>query len=224
MRRLSAAASKKVCKPIMLTTIIIASKNKGKIDEIKDMLSDFPIEILSLNHYPNAPDVEENGRTFLENALLKARAIADFTGMPVLADDSGLEVDHLAGGPGIFSARYAGADATDEENNHKLLLALKDVPATQRGASFRCVLVLYLPHGEYQAFEGCWRGRIGDEFRGGHGFGYDPLFYLPEIAKTVAEITAAEKNKLSHRSQAVHKLKKYLQSNFFPEKLIENGA
>lgn len=209
---------------MMLKTIVIASKNKGKIEEIKDMLSDFPVEILSLNHYPNAPDVEENGPTFLENALIKAHAISDFTGMPVLADDSGLEVDHLAGGPGIFSSRYAGADATDGENNHKLLMALKDVPAAQRGASFRCVLVLYWPHGDYQAFEGRWRGRIGDEFRGDHGFGYDPLFYLPEIGKTVAEITPTEKNKRSHRSQAVHELKKYLQSNYFPEKLTETGA
>jgi XTP/dITP diphosphohydrolase len=209
---------------MMLKTIVIASKNNGKIEEIKDMLSDLPIEILSLNHYPTAPDVVENGSNFLENALIKAHAIADFTGMPVLADDSGLEVDHLAGEPGIFSARYAGAGATDGENNHKLLMALKNVPATQRGASFRCVLVLYWPHGEYQAFEGRWRGQIGDEFRGGHGFGYDPLFYLPEIGKTVAEITTTEKNKRSHRSQAVHELKKYLKSNYYPEKLTNNGA
>jgi len=209
---------------MMLNTIVIASKNKGKIEEIKDMLSDLPIEILSMNHYPKAPDVEENGRTFLENALLKAHAISDFTGMPVLADDSGLEVDHLAGGPGIFSSRYAGAGATDGENNDKLLMALKNVPAEQRGASFRCVLVLYWPQGAYKAFEGHWRGRIGGEYRGDHGFGYDPLFYLPEIGKTVAEITPAEKNKWSHRSQAVHELKKYLQSHYFPEKLTENGA
>jgi XTP/dITP diphosphohydrolase len=128
-----------------------------------------------------------------------------------------LEVDHLGGGPGIFSARYAGADATDEENNQKLLMTLQDVPVTQRGATFRCVLVLYFPLGEYKIFEGRWRGRIGDAFRGGHGFGYDPLFYLPEEGKTVAELTAAEKNKLSHRSQAVHELKKYLQSKYFPE-------
>jgi XTP/dITP diphosphohydrolase len=209
---------------MMLKTIVIASKNNGKIGEIKEMLSDLPIEMLSLNHHPNAPDVEENGCTFLENALIKARAIADFTGMPVLADDSGLEVDHLGGGPGIFSARYAGADATDGENNQKLLLALKNVPTPQRGASFRCVLVLYFPNGDYQTFEGRWRGMIGYELCGGHGFGYDPLFYLPELGKTVAEITAAEKNKRSHRSQAVHELKKYLQSNFFPEKQTEIGA
>jgi len=208
----------------MLRTIVIASKNDGKIEEIKDMLSDLPLEVLSLNHYPNAPDVEESGRTFLENALIKAQAIADFTGMPVLADDSGLEVDHLSGGPGIFSARFAGGDATDGENNQKLLMALENVSNPQRGASFCCVLVLYFPNGEYQVFEGRWRGRIGVEYRGGHGFGYDPLFYLPEIGKTVAEMTAAEKNKRSHRSQAVHKLKKYLQSNYFPEKITENGA
>ncbi len=209
---------------MMLRTIVIASKNNGKIGEIKDMLSDLPIEILSLNHYPNAPDVEENGRTFLENALIKARAIVDFTGVPVLADDSGLEVDHLRGGPGIFSARYAGANATDGENNQKLLLALKNVPAPQRGASFRCVLALCFPNGDYRTFEGHWRGMIGDELCGGHGFGYDPLFYLPEIGKTVAEITATEKNKRSHRSQAVHELKKYLQRNLYPEKKTEIGA
>lgn len=208
----------------MMDTLVIASKNIGKIEEIRDMLSDLPLKIHSLNNFPNAPDIEESGRTFLENALIKARTITEFTGMPVLADDSGLEVDYLAGGPGIFSSRYAGADATDGENNKKLLMALQNVPAEQRGASFRCVLVLYRPHGEYQAFEGSWRGRIGDEYRGGHGFGYDPLFYLPEIGKTVAEITPAEKNKLSHRSQAVNELKKYLQSNYFHEKLIEDGA
>ncbi|MFA6413168.1 MAG: non-canonical purine NTP pyrophosphatase, partial [Syntrophales bacterium] len=142
----------------------------------------------------------------------------------VLADDSGLEVDHLGGGPGIFSARYAGADATDGKNNQKLLLALKNVPGPQRGASFRCILVLYFPAGDYRTFEGLWRGRIGDGLCGGHGFGYDPLFYLPEIGKTVAEITAAEKNKRSHRSLAVHELKKYLQSNYFPEKKTRTGA
>jgi XTP/dITP diphosphohydrolase len=142
----------------------------------------------------------------------------------VLADDSGLEVDHLGGGPGIFSARYAGPNATDEDNNRKLLAALEGVPAPQRGATFRCVLVLYLPPGEHKVFEGRWRGCIGEELHGGHGFGYDPLFYLPEIGKTVAEITAAEKNKLSHRSQAVQELKKYLQNHYFPEKLAGNGA
>jgi len=209
---------------MMLDTIVIASKNKGKIAEIKDMLSDLPIEILSLDQYPDAPDVEESGRTFLENALLKARAISDFTGLPVLADDSGLEVDHLAGGPGIFSSRYAGTGASDSENNEKLLTALKNIPVEQRGASFHCVLVLYWPHGEYQAFDGQWRGRIGDEYRGSHGFGYDPLFYLPDTGKTVAELTAAEKNTRSHRSQAVQELKKYLQNHYFPEKLTENGA
>lgn len=209
---------------MLLKTVVIASKNKGKVGEIKEMLSDLPVEILSLNHYPNAPDVEENGGTFLDNALLKGRAIADFTGLPVLADDSGLEVDHLAGGPGIYSARYAGTDATDEENNQKLLKALQNVPILQRGATFCCVLVLYFPHGGYKAFEGRWRGRIGDEYRGNHGFGYDPLFYLPEIGKTVAELTAAEKNKLSHRSQAVNELKKFLQSNYIPEKLTSHGA
>lgn len=209
---------------MVLKTVVIASKNKGKVGEIKEMLSDLPIEILSLNHYPNAPDVEEDGGTFLENALLKGKAIADFTGLPVLADDSGLEVDHLAGGPGIYSARYAGTDATDEENNQKLVKALHNVPILQRGATFCCVLVLYFPHGGYKAFEGRWRGRIGDEYRGSHGFGYDPLFYLPEIGKTVAELTAAEKNELSHRSQAVHELKKFLQSNYIPEKLTSHGA
>jgi XTP/dITP diphosphohydrolase len=204
---------------MMPKMIVIASKNNGKVDEIKAMLSDLPVEIISLNEYANAPDVEEKGGTFLENALLKGKTISKFTGLPVVADDSGLEVDHLAGGPGIYSARYAGPNATDEENNRKLLAALEGVPVPRRGATFRCVLVLYSPHGEHKVFEGRWRGCIGEELHGGHGFGYDPLFYLPEIGKTVAEITAAEKNKLSHRSQAVQELKKYLQNNYFPEKL-----
>ncbi|HOF05351.1 MAG TPA: XTP/dITP diphosphatase [Syntrophales bacterium] len=191
--------------------LVIASKNRGKVEEIRTMLAEVPLRILSLADYPDAPSVVEDGDSFLANALKKARILTEYTGMPSLADDSGLEVDFLQGAPGIYSSRYAGEEATDEENNRKLLAELNGVPAGRRGAAFRCVLVLYRPDGSYEQFTGRWPGVIGEDMRGHHGFGYDPLFYLPDLGKTAAEMTAEEKNLASHRSQAVQALKKYLQ-------------
>ncbi len=194
--------------------LVIASKNRGKITEIKEMLAVLPLEILSLQDYPEAPAIEEDGESFFANALKKARVISGYTGLPVLADDSGLEVDALAGAPGIHSARYAGGEATDEENNRKLLKVLNNVPAEMRGAAFRCVLVLYRPEGTYEKFTGRWPGVITETLRGDNGFGYDPLFYVPAAGKTVAEMSREEKNLRSHRAQAVQALKKHLLAKY----------
>lgn len=190
--------------------IVFASKNEGKVKEIKAMLSGTDIELVSLNSYSNVPEIVEDGASFQENALKKARIISEFTGENVLADDSGLVVDVLNGEPGIYSSRYAGPDATDEENNAKLLENLKKVPADKRTASFNCVLVLYKKNKEISFFEGKWQGQIIDEKRGSNGFGYDPIFWVPELKMTVAELPADVKNKVSHRGQAFAKLKKEL--------------
>ena len=160
--------------------------------------------------YGDVPDVIEDGHTYLENALKKAKAYSDFTRAAVLADDSGLEVDFLQGAPGIYSARYAGSDATDEENYRKLLQALAGVASEDRGAMFRCVLVLYHPDGQCESFEGTWRGMIHTEPVGEKGFGYDPVVYLPEMGLTVAQLAPEVKNKLSHRGQALALFKEWL--------------
>ncbi len=188
-------------------TIIIASENKGKVRELKALLEGMEVDLRSLSDYPDAPHVEENGRTFLENAFIKARTISDFTGMTVIADDSGLEVDALGGRPGIYSARYAGDTATDEENICKLLYEMGSVPEGKRGAAFRCVLVLYRTNGTSETFEGTLRGSITREPSGKEGFGYDPVFFVPEYMVTVAELDPAVKNRISHRGKAFAQLK-----------------
>jgi XTP/dITP diphosphohydrolase len=162
-----------------LKKIVLASRNPGKIREIQAMLADLGISLFSLNDYPEIPEIVEDGKSFLENALKKGRTVAEATGEVVLADDSGLEVDALEGAPGIYSARYAGNNADDQQNNRKLLHDLKGIPTPNRGATFRCVLILYPPDGHYEAFEGRWEGRIAEAPAGKGGFGYDPLFFLP---------------------------------------------
>ena len=190
--------------------IVFASRNEGKVREIQEMLEPTGIDLVSLNSFKAAPDILEDGHSFLENALKKARTIAEFTGENVLADDSGLEVDILKGEPGIISARYAGENATDEENNARLLEKLRNVPPEKRTACFHCELVLYKKDGSYKSFTGLWPGLIIDEPRGANGFGYDPIFLVPQLGKTAAELPPAIKNKLSHRGQAFEKLKKAL--------------
>jgi XTP/dITP diphosphohydrolase len=190
--------------------IIFASRNEGKIKEIKNMLEKMDIELVSLNNYKNVPEIVEDGESFLQNALKKARIVSEITGETVLADDSGLQVDVLGGEPGIHSARYAGDEAKDEENNNKLLEKLKDIPPEKRDAFFCCVLVIYKSDGTYYSFEGKWRGIIIDERRGSNGFGYDPIFYVPKLKKTAAELPPKIKNKVSHRGQAFAKLKESL--------------
>jgi len=187
--------------------IVFATKNEGKVKEIKEMLARTDVELLSLNHFESLPEIVEDGKNYLENALKKAKVVSEFTGEIVLADDSGLSVDVLGGEPGIYSARYAGEGATDEDNNARLLAKLKNVPEERRTASFFCTLVLYGQDGRYHSFEGRWRGRIIDERRGTNGFGYDPIFLCPELNKTAAELPPEIKNTISHRGQAFAKLK-----------------
>ncbi|MBW2545172.1 MAG: XTP/dITP diphosphatase [Deltaproteobacteria bacterium] len=191
--------------------IIFASKNGGKIRELKALLEGMDVNLFSLNDYPDTPNIIEDGNTFLENALKKARVISEYTGGTIIADDSGLEVDYLEGAPGIHSARYSGAEATDERNIRKLLEELKDVPTEKRGAAFRCALVLYRTDGTFETFEGKLEGKIAAEPAGVEGFGYDPVFVVPEYGKTVAQLDPETKNRISHRAMAFAKLKKSLQ-------------
>ncbi len=193
-----------------MKTIIFATKNEGKVSEIANMLKETDINVVSLNKIRNAPSIEEDGQTYKENALKKAEIISELTGSIVLADDSGLEVRALSGEPGIYSARYAGPNATDEENNAKLLSRLKGVPPERRDAYFICSLILYLPDGKYHSFESRWKGIVIDEPRGTNGFGYDPIFLVSDYGKTAAELPSEIKNRISHRGQAFTKLKAYL--------------
>lgn len=194
--------------------IILASRNKGKIKELGALTEGLPIEIKSLADYDPQAEIIEDGLTFQENALKKASAAARLTGEIALADDSGLEVDFLRGAPGVNSARYAGPGATDELNLRKLLREMAGVPYEQRGASFVCTLILFHPDGTYQSFDGDWRGVITEEPRGDYGFGYDPVFFLPELRKTAAELPGEVKNRLSHRAAAMNKLIKALPNVF----------
>lgn len=185
--------------------ILLATQNQGKVKELQEMLADARIDVLSLRDIPDWEDVEETGQTFAENAALKAHAAAERTGYIALADDSGLEVDALGGAPGVYSARYAGEPKDDEGNNNKLLQELKEVPDEERTARFRCALVIATPEGQEFLTEGTLEGRILRAPRGHEGFGYDPLFSIPDFARTMAELTIVQKNKISHRAQAFQK-------------------
>lgn len=193
----------------MTKKIVLASGNAGKIREIQALLAARDIEILSQAAFiPH--EAEETGPTFVENALIKARHAARCSGLPAIADDSGLEVDFLNGAPGVFSARYAGPGpgASDQANNEKLLCELADVPEDRRGARFRCVMV-YLRHADDPSpliGQGVWEGRILARPAGANGFGYDPLFFVPERGCASAELTPEDKNRLSHRAQALRSL------------------
>jgi XTP/dITP diphosphohydrolase len=183
--------------------LVVATSNPGKAREIAEILAGLPIEVLSLSDYPAIPEVEESGSTFEENALIKALHAAQYTGEAVLADDSGLEVDALDGKPGIHSSRFAGPGATDAQKNELLLQMLADVPDDKRTARFRCVAALVAPSGDYWTFDGACEGRIIHESRGSNGFGYDPLFYVPDYDMTMAELPAEVKNRISHRAKAM---------------------
>jgi XTP/dITP diphosphohydrolase len=184
--------------------VVLATGNAGKVRELASLLSDFGLDVVAQTEL-NVESVEETGLTFIENAILKARHAAKVTGLPALADDSGLAVDVLGGAPGIYSARYAGEDASDQQNLEKLLVALKDVPDEQRQAQFHCVLV-YMRHAEDPTplvCHGSWPGRITREAAGNGGFGYDPIFFVPDAGKTAAELSREEKIAVSHRGQAL---------------------
>ena len=192
----------------MISKIVLASGNKGKLKEFNQVLGDLGVDVLPQSEF-SVDDADETGLSFIENAILKARHAAAATGLPALADDSGLEVDALNGAPGIYSARFSGAGATDSKNNAYLLEKLSGLPADQRSARFRCVLV-FMRHANDPTpliCQGSWEGQILEESQGDNGFGYDPLFWIPELEKTSAQLPAEEKNKLSHRGQAVTQLK-----------------
>jgi XTP/dITP diphosphohydrolase len=187
--------------------IVLASNNQGKVREFKQLLSAQGIQVVPQAHF-GIPEAEETGLSFVENAILKARNAARHSGLPALADDSGIEVDVLNGAPGIYSARYAGPGASDAANLAKLLEVLRDVPEGQRGARFQC-LVVYLRHAEDPTpliCQGTWEGRILLEPVGENGFGYDPVFYVPTHGCSSAQLDADTKNSLSHRGQALRRL------------------
>jgi XTP/dITP diphosphohydrolase len=189
------------------------------------LLEDVSVTLCSLYDYKDIPEILEDGQSFFDNALKKARIVSEWTGESTLADDSGLEVDILGGAPGIYSARYAGDDATDAGNIKKLLEELKDIAPQKRAGAFRCVLVLYEHGGHFECFEGRWQGQIADKAAGTGGFGYDPVFFLPELSLTAAQLPPGLKNQLSHRAQAFQELKNYLQKVRVAERAKqENGA
>ncbi|MFB3887377.1 MAG: XTP/dITP diphosphatase [Thermodesulfobacteriota bacterium] len=190
--------------------IIIATKNRGKIREIRRALKGSGLKIYSLNDFPGTPGIKEDGKSFTENALKKSRFYGKYFGKVTLADDSGLEVDALGALPGVYSARYAGERASDRENNQKLLGEMEGIPVSKRGARFKCVMAMVSPDGEEAVVEGSCRGRIGFKEVGKRGFGYDPLFILPQYGKTMAQLTLKEKNRVSHRGKALRKLRKII--------------
>jgi XTP/dITP diphosphohydrolase len=182
--------------------LLIATNNPGKLQEYADLLDGLPVALTSPAQEGLSLAVDESGTTFAENAILKARAYAEASGLPTLADDSGLEVDALGGAPGVRSARYAGEGASDEDRYRLLLHNLREVPAEGRTARFRCVVAVVGPEGDVHTAEGRCEGVIGFEPRGTHGFGYDPVFYMPDRGQTMAELPPAVKNRISHRARA----------------------
>jgi XTP/dITP diphosphohydrolase len=186
-------------------TLVIATRNKGKTQEIKDLLKDFPVDIKNLGDFGPIPHIEEDGDSFDENAYKKASFAARILGLPALADDSGLVVEALGGAPGIHSARYAGEDATDEQRYLKLLNEMKG--KTTRRAAFECVISVAVPTGAALTYEARCEGLIAEEPAGSNGFGYDPIFFYPPFHKTFAQLTRKEKNRISHRGKALAELK-----------------
>jgi len=194
--------------------LLLATSNKGKVREYKHMLKDLPLEMVSIAELGINTGVDEVGKTLEENARLKATVLSRESQLLTLADDSGLEVDALGGEPGRLSARYAGEGASDKDRVNYLLSRLKDVPAEKRSACFRCVIALAQPDGEVELCSGECGGVITLEPRGEAGFGYDPIFYLPQLGKTMAELTLEEKNRISHRGRAAREAIKLLRRKY----------
>lgn len=196
-------------------SLLLATRNQGKRRELSDILRGLPCTIVTLNDFPDAPEVQEDGATFLENARKKALILAQYSGLLTLAEDSGLEVDALDGKPGVYSARYAHGDgSTDEENMERLLQELHDVPPENRGARFVCQAVLMQGDEEIGQAFGDVRGIIALQKQGHEGFGYDPLFYVSEYGKTFGELPASVKNAVSHRSKALKEIRAILEKRF----------
>lgn len=190
--------------------IVLATRNEGKIREIKRALSEPNIRILTNKYFSGFRAVEEDRDSFRENAIKKALVIAQFTGKIALADDSGLEVDALGGEPGVHSAYFAGRNASDSENNEKLLRLMKDIPVALRTATFKCVIAIATPAGDIEEVQGICRGFIGLKPEGENGFGYDPLFIVPKYKKTFAQFPVKIKNRISHRGKALEKAKQMI--------------
>jgi len=186
--------------------VVLATRNQGKVTEFRRILEEYAageVDLLGLQDFPDMPDVEESGSTFEANALLKAHATAEFTKLPAIADDSGICIDFLDGAPGIFSARWAGKHGDDEANLQKVLREMSGITADKRGAQFRCVVALAHPNGEYIYEEGVMHGEIVDSPRGENGFGYDPIFQPTGFTQTSAQLSAIEKDEISHRGKAL---------------------
>ena len=192
--------------------LVLATRNVDKTQEIRASLDGLGYRILTLEAFPAVPEVVEDGNSYEANAMKKAKTVTQHTGKMALADDTGLEVDALRGQPGLFSARFAGEDVTYADNRQKLLSLMKEVPAIKRTARFRCVMVLAMPGGQTRTEEGVIEGIITKEEQGKGGFGYDPVFYLPALQKTLAQLTLEEKNRVSHRAKALEKIREILKS------------
>jgi len=192
--------------------VIVATRNKGKVREIREALKGLGLRIYSLSDFRDVPEVEEDGKSFTENALKKARFYSKVFGKLTMADDSGLEVDGLKGMPGIYSARYSGEGASSQKNNEKLVQEMEGISLSKRGARFKCIIAMVSPEGREAMAEGACKGRIGFREKGKKGFGYDPLFILPKYGKTMAELSLEEKNKMSHRGKALRKIRKIIKT------------
>jgi XTP/dITP diphosphohydrolase len=203
--------------------LVLATRNEGKTGEIRALLADFPVEIKNLTDFGPTPAIEEDGETFEDNAVKKARFIAKILGLPALADDSGLMVEALGKGPGVRSARYAGEGARDADNNAKLLKELENVE--NRNAAFACVIAIAVPWGPALIYEGRCEGTITKEPVGSKGFGYDPVFYYPPLQKTFAQLSTEEKNQVSHRGQALRQLRDEFDKVlvWLRQRLVESG-
>ncbi|MDD5132006.1 MAG: XTP/dITP diphosphatase, partial [bacterium] len=190
--------------------LVLATKNRDKIREIRHLLRGLKVKILSIEDYPDLPEVHEDGETLRDNAIKKAVTIAAYTGKWALADDTGLAVAALDGAPGVYSARFAGPGCKYIDNNKKLLRLLADLPKSKRRAQFECVISLADPGGKVHSVTGVINGYIGTEMKGQHGFGYDPVFVVPEYGKTFAQLGLKTKNQISHRGKALEKIKKVI--------------
>ena len=191
---------------VELNTIVLATQNRDKREELQEALSEFTVKILSLNDFPFIGEIEEVGKTLLENSMIKAKTVHNLTQLPVIADDTGLEVEALNGAPGIYAARYAGEDVTYEDNVNKLLAEMENIPLENRKAQFRTVISFVDKDRELWT-EGRIKGIIGESAKGKNGFGYDPVFFVPELEKTFSELSIGEKNRISHRGLAMKKFR-----------------
>lgn len=205
----------------MIHELVLATRNRHKSAELLMLIGDPRITIRTLDEFPDAPDVVEDGDTCEANAVKKACAIAEYTGLPAVADDTGLEVDALGGRPGVYAARYAGEHATYDDNCRKLLLELTGVSPAQRTARFLTVAAIALPSGRVRVVQGVLDGVIAEEARGTLGFGYDPVFIVPELGKTLAQLSADEKNTISHRAKAFTQARDLLHEMEF--EMLESG-